>query len=216
MPRLSYALLLGQVSPCYERLLSLLMRSSVGPSSRKSELLARIVELERRFDDLKKVGNQPGPQGPPGPPGKLPLVREYVSEHVHSERDVVTHVGALWQARSDTVHASPHSKWICIARAGNDGYDGRSPNVCGTYDAREKYERLDIVALDGAAFIACRDNPGICPGDGWQLLSRPGRPGRRGETGERGPRGEKGERGEPGATVVSWQLDRERYRISPQ
>jgi hypothetical protein len=45
----------------------------------QSELLARIVELERRFDDLKKIANQPGPQGPPGPPGKLPLVREYVS-----------------------------------------------------------------------------------------------------------------------------------------
>jgi hypothetical protein len=40
-------------------------------------------------------------------------------------------------------------------------------------------------------------------------------PGHRGETGERGVRGEKGDRGEPGATVVSWQLDRERYRVSP-
>jgi hypothetical protein len=67
----------------------------------------------------------------------------------------------------------------------------------------------------GAAFIARRDNPGICPGDGWQLLSRQGRPGHRGETGERGPRGEKGEKGEPGATVVSSQLDSERYRVSP-
>jgi hypothetical protein len=105
--------------------------------------------------------------------------------------------------------------WICLARAGRNGSDGRSPNVCGTYDAREKYERLDIVALDGAAFIARCDNPGVCPGDGLQALSRQGRPGRHGETGDRGVRGEKGERGEPGATVVSWQLDREGYRISP-
>jgi hypothetical protein len=29
------------------------------------------------------------------------------------------------------------------------------------------------------------------------------------------PRGEKGEKGEPGTTVVAWQLDRQRYRISP-
>ena len=50
---------------------------------------------------------------------------------------------------------------------------------------------------------------------GWQLLSRQGRPRYRGETGERGVRGEKGDRGEPGATVVLWQLDRERYRVSP-
>ena len=69
----------------------------------------------------------------------------------------------------------------CLARAGGDGCDGRSPIVCGTYDARVKYERLDIVALGGAAFMARRDNPGICPGDGWQLFSRQGQQGRRGE-----------------------------------
>jgi hypothetical protein len=181
----------------------------------QSEQLARIDGLQRQLDDVWKLAKQPGRQGPPGPPGKLPLVREYVSEHVHYERDVVTHVGALRQAHSDTVHAPPHSDWICIARAGRNGSDGRSPNVCGTYDVQETYKQLDIVALDGAAFIARRDNPGVCPGDGWQLLSRQGRPGLRGETGERGLRGEKGQRGEPGATVVSWQLDRERYRVSP-
>jgi hypothetical protein len=178
----------------------------------RSELLQKIEALQHQLDDLKKVSGRPGPQGPPG---KLPLVREYVSEHVQYERAVVTHAGALWQAQCDTVRAPPQSDWICIARAGRDGCDGRSPDVCGAYDAREKYERLDIVALDGAAFIALRDNPGICPGDGWQLLSRQGRPGCRGETGERGARGEKGERGEPGATLVSWQLDRQRYRVSP-
>jgi hypothetical protein len=134
---------------------------------------------------------------------------------VHYQSDVVTHAGALWQARSDTAHAPPHSDWICIARAGRNGSDRRSPNVCGAYDMRERYERLDIVALDGAAFIARRGNPGICTGDDWQLMSRQGRPGRHGEAGVRGPRGEKGEKGEPGATVVSWQLDRECYRVSP-
>jgi hypothetical protein len=62
------------------------------------------------------------------------------------------------------------------------------------------------------------DHPGICPGDDWQLMSRQGKPGRRGETGERGMRGEKGDKGERGQdapTIVSWQLDRERYRASP-
>jgi hypothetical protein len=51
---------------------------------------------------------------------------------------------------------------------------------------------LDIVALDGASFIAKHDKPGICPGDGWQLLSRQGRPGREGERGPAGPKGDKG------------------------
>jgi hypothetical protein len=80
---------------------------------------------------------------------------------------------------------------------------------------REKYARLDVVTSDGAAFIAQRDNPSICPGDGWQLLSRQGRPGRKGETGASGPRGEKGEKGEPGPMIVSWMVDRERYRAIP-
>jgi hypothetical protein len=43
-------------------------------------------------------------------------------------------------------------------------------------------------------------------------LSRQGRLGRRGEKGEPGPRGAKRE---PGASIVSWQIDRERYRASP-
>lgn len=72
-----------------------------------------------------------------------------------------------------------------------------TPNVCGTYTVDETYRKLDIVAFDGAAFIAKRDNPGICPGDGWQLISRQGKVGRRGEkgaTGERGPKGNEGPR----------------------
>jgi hypothetical protein len=186
-----------------------------GLEIQQRELHARTEGLQNQIDDFKRISGQPGPQGQAGPPGKLPRVKEYAAGLVHYEADVVVHAGALWQAVGDTVHAPSHSDWICIARAGRDGSDGRSPNVCGTYNAREMYQRLDIVALDGAAFIARRDNPGICPGDGWQLLSKQGRLGRPGENGERGVRGEKGERGEPGATVVSWQLDRRRYRVSP-
>jgi hypothetical protein len=45
-------------------------------------------------------------------------------------------------------------------------------------------------------------------------MSKQGRQGRKGES-IIGPCGEKGDKGEPGATIRSWQLDRERYRISP-
>ena len=77
----------------------------------------------------------------------------------------------------------------------------------------ERYAKLDIVVCDGAAFIARRDSPGIIGvGDGWQMMSRQGKPGRKGDIGERGPRGEKGE---PGATFHSWQVNRERYAVSP-
>ena len=191
-----------------ERFTKLAHEVKRGSEIPQGELLAKIEELQHQLDELKKVAAQPGPQGPPG---KLPLVKEYVADRVHYEADVVTHAGALWQASGDTVHAPPHSDWVCLARAGRDGL---TPIVRGTYHVHQAYKKLDIVALDGAAFIARRDNPGVCPGDGWQLLSRQGKPGPRGES-ITGPRGEKGERGEPGVTVVAWQLDREHYRITP-
>jgi hypothetical protein len=65
------------------------------------------------------------------------------------------------------------------------------------------------------SFIATKDDPGICPGPGWQPLRKRGKPGRKGETGKRGMHGEKGEKGEPGTSIISWQLDRVNYRASP-
>jgi hypothetical protein len=50
------------------------------------------------------------------------------------------------------------------------------------------------------------------------MMSKQGKSGRKGENGVRGMRGEKGDKGdpgEPGLTIVSWQLDRERFRVSP-
>ena len=106
--------------------------------------------------------------------------------------------GGLYQATRDTGHGVAHPDWICLARAGRDGRDGTTPEVCGTFDAKAVYKKLDIVVCDGAAFIARRDNPGIIGlGDGWQMMSRQGKPGRKGETGERGLRGEKGDTGPP-------------------
>jgi hypothetical protein len=130
---------------------------------------------------------------------------------VHYAADVVRHDGGLWQALCDTVHAPPRDDWICLARGGRDGI---TPNIRGTFDVYSKYRKLDIVAMDGASFVAKHDNPGICPGDGWQLMSKQGRQGRKGQS-ILGPRGAKGDKGEPGTSLHSWQLDRERYRISP-
>jgi hypothetical protein len=133
----------------------------------QSELLARVVELEHRLDDFKKIANQPGPQGPPGPAGKLPRVKEYAAGRVHYESDVVVQSGALWQARGDIVHAPPHSDWICIARAGRNGCDGRSSNVCGTYDARESYDQsdrsLDVYVQNGRLAMRSRQPPASPP-----------------------------------------------------
>ena len=139
----------------------------------QSALLTKIYDLQHQCDELKRVAAQPGPQGPPG---KLPCAKEYVAECVHYAADVVRHDGGLWQALCDTVHAPPHDDWICLARGGRDGI---TPNIRGTFDVYSKYRKLDIVAMDGASFVAKHDNPGICPGDGWQLMSKQGRQGRK-------------------------------------
>lgn len=145
-------------------------------------------------------------------PGKLPVSKIWRPESVTYEGEVVSYDGSLYQARKDTAQAPGGTDWICVARAGRDGCDGRTPNVCGTYDVHKKYERLDIVTCDGASFIASYDDPGLCPGDGWQVLASRGKIG---DKGQPGPPGKKGERGEAAPTIVSWQLDQERYRAIP-
>jgi hypothetical protein len=80
-------------------------------------------------------------------------------------------------------------------------------HVRGTFQPGTKYERGDMVALDGGSFIARRDNPGKCPGDGWQLMAKQG---------QRGIAGPEGPRGPAGKTIVGWIVDRETYRITPR
>ena len=63
-----------------ERFTKLAHEVKRGSEIPQGELLAKIEGLQHQLDELKKVAAQPGPQGPPG---KLPLVREYVSGHVH-------------------------------------------------------------------------------------------------------------------------------------
>jgi hypothetical protein len=148
-------------------------------------------------------------------PGKLPVAKIWRQESVTYEGEVVSYDGSLYQARKDTAQSPGGSDWVCVARAGRDGCDGLTPNVCGTFDAYKTYARLDVVECDGASYIARCDDPGICPGDGWQLLSRPGRRGPVGETGPCGRKGERGARGEAAPTIVNWTLDRKNYRAIP-
>jgi Collagen triple helix repeat (20 copies) len=155
---------------------------------------------------------QRGERGDKGEPGTLPLVKAYVPDTVHYAGDVVTHAGALWQATKDTGQAPPHADWICLAAAGQDGI---TPTIRGTYDSAGIYARLDIVALDGTTFIARKDNPGKCPGDGWQLMSVRGKPGIKGPPGECGQRGEKGDPGAAAPTILAWKIDRVKYLVTP-
>jgi hypothetical protein len=158
----------------------------------------------------------PGPRGEKGDkgePGKLPLVKAYQPDEVHYAGDVVVHEGSAYQAQRDTARAPLHDRdWVCIAAAGREGVDGRSPTLRGAFDPNVIYQRLDVVALDEGSFIARRDDPGPCPGDGWQLIGAHGAPG---EKGSPGPRGAQGAKGDPGPTIAGWQIDQPNYRAIP-
>jgi hypothetical protein len=156
------------------------------------------------------ISGVPGEKGDPGPAGKLPLVRAHRSEAVHYEGDVVVHLGATWQALRDTGRAPPHGDdWICLAAAAS------TPTIRGTYDAEARYQHLDIVAQGGSSFIARKNEPGACPGPGWQLIASAGRPGRTGPIGRTGERGETGDKGDTGPVILDWEIDRASYHAVP-
>ena len=168
--------------------------------------------IENRLAQIREPADGPrGEPGSPGPPGKIERVYEYVEGAVHYRGDVVTHRGSTYQTRCDTAREPPHQDWICVARAGvdgKDGRDGRSLQVRGLFSDKETYKALDIVALNGGSFIAKKDNPGPCPGAGWQLIA---------SQGKRGDKGERGLQGISGAPVViqKWRLDRDNYVAVP-
>jgi hypothetical protein len=85
---------------------------------------------------------------------------------------LVVHRGSTWQATVETATEPPHEDWICVAAA------GRSLTVRGTWHAAETYRHLDVVTLNGGSFAARRDDPGPCPGEGWQLIAGQGKRGR--------------------------------------
>ncbi len=135
-----------------------------------------------------------GERGSEGPAGKLPIVSTW-EDRVYYEGEVVTRDGGLFQANCDTGKEPGHEDWRCIVAAGSDGKDGadgRSFNVRETWKDDGEYSALDVVALNGASFAARCDNPGPCPGEGWQIMAMQGKRGAPGETGKPGQKGETG------------------------
>jgi hypothetical protein len=135
------------------------------------------------------------------------MVRAWVEDEISYRGDVVFCEGGTWQAQKDTAQKPPHRDWLPIASAGRSAV---SPIVRGTFDLAQHYDALHIVALNGSSFIARRDDPGECPGDGWQLIASCGRAGK---PGPKGDRGERGERGLPGPSVLRGEIDPESYTL---
>lgn len=152
----------------------------------------------------------PGRDGVEGPAGKLPIVKVLEEGMISYEGEIATHAGALWQATKNTAKSPPGNGWICLAAA---GVDGVSISLRGLYNEKADYCRLEVVNLNGGSFVAKRDNPGACPGDGWQLLASQGKRGDKGERGVSGEKGARGEKGDPAPRVVSWQVDRKNFTV---
>jgi hypothetical protein len=130
-----------------------------------------------------------GQDGKDGARGEVKAAFAFVAGSVHYRSDIVTHKGSTYQALCDTAREPPHRDWIMLASAGKDA---TMPEVVGTYDGGKHYAKFSIVALNGGSFIARCDNPGVCPGEDWQLIAsagRQGKPGLKGDRGEIGPRG---------------------------
>lgn len=191
-----------------ERAVSALPAPKDGRSVTPEELVP-LIEERLPVIISEAVSRIPAPKdgepGREGAPGKLGLVRAW-DDQVFYESDVVTFDGGIYQAQRDTGHAPPHEDWLCIVSRGGPGADAQSIEVRGTYDAEiflkglPAYRALNIVALNGGSFIAKHDEPGPCPGDGWQLIASQGKRGLPGE-------GTRGDPGRPGPSVRTIEID---------
>lgn len=111
-----------------------------------------------------------------GKDGKLPIIKSW-EDRVYYEGEVCSLDGATYQASVDTGRSPPDKDWTCIAAKGRDGADALQIDICGTFDAERAYRRLSVVMLNGASFVAKHDEPGPCPGEGWQMMAQQGKRG---------------------------------------
>lgn len=160
---------------------------------------ARIDEIKRTVSDgaaeaLTEIRSKLAEvkDGRDGKDGKMPIAREW-TDGVHYAGDIVIHAGGTWQATRDTAKEPPHGDWACLAAP---GAHAKGFVVCGTYDPEAEYAEKDVVMTGGSSFVALRDAPGPCPGDGWQLWAS------KGSRGAQGERGQKGDMGSPGRDAV--------------
>lgn len=161
------------------------------------EELATLIDERLTAVVSEAVARIPAPKD--GAAGKLGMVRAW-GDQVFYESDVVTFDGAIYQAQRDTGRTPPHEDWLCIVSRGEPGKDAGEIGITGTFDVTRTYRRLEIVALNGGSFIAKRDDPGPCPGDGWQLIASQGNRGKPGDA-------TKGDPGRPGPAVRNVDID---------
>jgi hypothetical protein len=139
-----------------------------------------------------------GPPGPPGPPGTPPIVRRW-EPRIYDAGAWVVRDGAIFQAQEQTGKEWHQADWLCVVEK---PADGRSFEICETYDPNIAYRALSVVTLNNSWFIAKRDNPGPCPGEDWK-------------SGPVGKRGKDGVPGLPGFLVSQGRL-KSAGRVDPR
>jgi hypothetical protein len=146
-----------------------------------------------------------GPPGPEGPVGRIEPPAPFEPGQVTYARQLVYRDGSTYAALRDTAAQPPHEDFQPIALAGRDGAPGAvgyPGQARGLYDAGAQYRCLDVVTFNGSEWRACRDNPGLLPGDGWML----GAKGIKGKPGDPGDPGERGQAGPPGPGIAAMAL----------
>ena len=151
---------------------------------------ADAVDLQDRIAALERSTRRILP-ATEGAAGWLNAIESRVAEESEFLRDVLSHALAQFQRE-------------LLTDCKNLITEKLSQRIRGTHDPAATYSASDLVAKDGASFIACRDNPGPCPGDGWQLSAQQGK---RGPPGPQGERGEKGRDGLSAPVITDWKLD---------
>jgi hypothetical protein len=145
------------------------------------EFEARIVEIEQRQARFRLASD--------GTDGWV----NWIEGRLNQERDFTNSL--LVEIITDL-----HRKFADIVA------QAHADHVRGTFQPSTSYKAFDVVACNGGSFIARKDDPGPCPGGGWQLIARQG---------QRGIAGEKGERGKDAMHIVKWQVDTTRYIATP-
>src|SRR6516164_11470626 len=119
-------------------------------------LEGRVAELEQRAQRLVLAGDDRDGWG-----AWRNLLELRLMQQQDEEREFLTQVVASLQRDfQETVKAAIET---ALAR-----------RIRGTHDPKAEYVANDMVAKDGGTFIARRNNPGPCPGEGWQLMARQG------------------------------------------
>src|SRR6516164_7404415 len=151
-------------------------------------LEGRVAELEQRAQRLVLAGDDRDGWG-----AWRNLLELRLMQQQDEEREFLTQVVASLQRDFEaTVKAAIET---ALAR-----------RIRGTHDPKGEYCANDMVAKDGGTFVARRNHPGPCPGDGWQLLAKQG---------SRGVAGERGVPGRDAPRIVKWELDRGTYTATP-